>query len=119
MIGFTLSNIYSRFLFINIKNENTLLSENFYLQILYENFSQLINFKFVNIFLIFTNEILIDRVLALFLCFYLFVFIFGNNKKLNILNLTIILNTILVFYLYISIWKNIELGSAIDTYFHS
>ena len=112
LIGFTLSNVYSRFLSINIKNENTLLSENFYLQILYENFSQLINFKFVNIFLIFTNEILIDRVLTLFLCFYLFVFISGNKKKLNILNLTIILNTLLVFYLYISIWKNIELGSA-------
>ena len=114
LIGFMINNIYSRVLSLNIKNEDNFLSENFYLQILYENFSQLINFNIMNIILIFKDQIFIDRVLTLFLCFYLFIFIFtkGYSKNFNILNSTIILNSLLVFYLYISIWKNIELGSA-------
>ena len=114
IFGFIVNNIYSRFLSLNIKNEDNFLSENFYLQILYENFNQLTNFNLTNIVLIFYDQIFIDRVLTLFLCFYLFIFIFnkGNYKNFNILNSAIVLNFFLVFYLYISIWKNIELGSA-------
>ncbi len=113
-LGFIVNNIYSRLLSLNIKNEDNFLSENVYLQILYENFSQLTNFNLTNIILIFIDQILLDRVLTLFLCFYLFTFILnkGYYKNFNILNSTIILNSLLVFYLYISIWKNIELGSA-------
>ena len=114
IFGFIVNNIYSRFLSLNIKNEDNFLSENFYLQILYENFNQLTNFNLTNIVLIFYDQIFIDRVLTLFLCMYLFIFIFnkGNYKNFNILNSAIVLNFFLVFYLYISIWKNIELGSA-------
>ena len=78
IFGFIVNNIYSRFLSLNIKNEDNFLSENFYLQILYENFSQLTNFN-LNIILIFKEQIFIDRVLTLFLCFYLFIFIFTKG----------------------------------------
>lgn len=108
MIGFVINSLYSNFIFTDLKTQNI------YFKIFNDNSEKLFDFYFENIFLILRQEIFIDKVLTLFLLFYLIVKLKSFRKKgnFNILNLILFLNFILVFYLYSTIWKDIELGSA-------
>ncbi len=114
LIGFVLRRIYNSFNFLKFNETEIQISENVYLNIAIENFEKLFVFKLENIFLIINNEILIDRVLFLFLVTYLIIKLVNINSEnnLNVLNITFLTNGILVFYLYSTIWKEIELGSA-------
>lgn len=91
-----------------------LQSENTYLNIFIENMDKLTEFKLNNILLILSQEILIDKVLTLFLILYFFsILLFRRGlKNINLMNFIILANTFLVFFLYATIWQNIELGSA-------
>ena len=53
-------------------------------------------------------------ILFLFLMIYLLIKFLNINSEnnFNILNILFLINTILVFYLYSTIWKEIELGSS-------
>tara|TARA_X000000950_G_scaffold42351_1_gene46927 strand:+ start:11356 stop:12702 length:1347 start_codon:yes stop_codon:yes gene_type:complete len=108
IIGFVINGIFSNFIFRNLNTQNV------YLKIFSDNSEKLFDFYFQNIFLIFRQEIFIDKVITLFLILYLFVKLksIKDKKNFNILNLILFLNLFLVLYLYSTIWKDIELGSA-------
>jgi len=112
--GLFVRRIYSTFNFFKSDSLKSQASENIYLNIFLENFEKLFEFKLENISLILKNEILIDRILLLFLMIYLLIKLFNINSEnnFNILNILFLINAILVFYLYSTIWKEIELGSA-------
>ena len=112
--GLFVRRIYSTFNFFRSDSIKSQGSENIYLNIFLENFEKLFEFKLENISLILKNEILIDRILLLFLMIYLLIKLFNINSEnnFNILNILFLINAILVFYLYSTIWKEIELGSA-------
>ena len=113
-IGILVRRIYNSFNFFKPDSLKSQSSENIYLDIFLENFEKLFEFKLENISLIVKNEILIDRILFLFLMIYLIIKLVNINSEnnLNILNILFFINAILVFYLYSTIWKEIELGSA-------
>ena len=112
--GLFVRRIYNTFNFFRSDSLKSQGSENIYLNIFLENFEKLFEFKLENISLILKNEILIDRILFLFLMIYLLIKLFNINSEnnFNILNILFLINTILVFYLYSTIWKEIELGSS-------
>jgi len=113
-IGLFVRRIYNSFNFFKPDSLKSQSSENIYLDIFLENFEKLFEFKLENISLIVKNEILIDRILFLFLMIYLIIKLVNINSEnnFNILNILFFINAILVFYLYSTIWKEIELGSA-------
>ena len=113
-IGLLFRRIYSRFNFFKSDSLKSQVSENVYLDIFLENFEKLFKFKFDNISAIFVEEILIDRILTLFLLCYLLIKLINSKSKtnLNIMNIIFLINLVLVFYLYVTVWKEIELGSA-------
>ena len=113
-IGLFVRRIYNSFNFFKPDSLKSQSSENIYLDIFLENFEKLFEFKLENISLIVKNEILIDRILFLFLMIYLIIKLVNINSEnnFNILNILFFTNAILVFYLYSTIWKEIELGSA-------
>ena len=113
-IGILVIRIYNSFNFFKPDSLKSQSSENIYLDIFLENFEKLFEFKLENISLIVKNEILIDRILFLFLMIYLIIKLVNINSEnnFNILNILFFINAILVFYLYSTIWKEIELGSA-------
>ena len=113
-IGILVRRIYNSFNFFKPDSLKSQSSENIYLDIFLENFEKLFEFKLENISLIVKNEILIDRILFLFLMIYLIIKLVNINSEnnFNILNILFFTNAILVFYLYSTIWKEIELGSA-------
>jgi len=113
-IGILVRRIYNSFNFFKPDSLKSQSSENIYLDIFLENFEKLFEFKLENISLIVKNEILIDRILFLFLMIYLIIKLVNINSEnnFNILNILFFINAILVFYLYSTIWKEIELGSA-------
>ena len=78
------------------------------------NINSLTNLNFDNIFTIFKNFYLLDKVTSLFIFFLLVILIFNFLKFRSLSKSTIIifLNLILVFYLYSSIWESKELESA-------
>ncbi len=108
MVGFFLNYLYSSLIF---KNQTT---QNLYFKIFRENSNNLFEFQFENIFLILTQEIFIDKVLTLFLLIYISLKIIniGTTENFNMLNSILLLNTLLVFFLYLTVWKEIELGSS-------
>ncbi len=108
IIGFVVNGFFSNFIFRNLNTQNV------YFKIFSDNSEKLFDFYFQNIFLIFRQEIFIDKVITLFLILYLFVKLtsFKDKRNFNILNLILFLNLFLVLYLYSTIWKDIELGSA-------
>ena len=114
IIGITLNSIYNFFIFAKQGNELGVISDNVYFKILLENSEKFFNFETENIKLIIFNEIAIDKVLILFLFFYILISIVNiyQNKTLNIMNSLFLINLLLVFYLYTTVWKDIELGSA-------
>ncbi len=99
---------------LNSDSSSTEQTINPYLSIFIENSEKLFNFYFTNVKLIFLNEIFIDKVLTLFLIIYLLIkmYSFKLSEKSNLITLTLLINLFLVLYLYSTIWKNIELGSA-------
>ncbi len=99
---------------LNSDSSNTEQTSNPYLSIFIENSEKLFSFNFSNVRLIFLNEIFIDKVLVLFLIIYLLIklYSFKLSEDSNLMTLTLLLNLCLVIYLYTTIWKNIELGSA-------
>ena len=113
-IGLLFRRIYSSFNFFKSDSSKSQVSENVYLDIFLENFEKLFKFKFDNISAIFVEEILIDRILTLFLLCYLLIKLinFKSITNLNIMNIIFLINLVLVFYLYVTVWKDIELGSA-------
>ena len=72
-IGLLFRRIYSSFNFFKSDSSKSQVSENVYLDIFLENFEKLFKFKFDNISAIFVEEILIDRILTLFLLCYLLI----------------------------------------------
>lgn len=108
IIGFVVNGFFSNFIFRNLNTQNV------YFKIFSDNSEKLFDFYFQNIFIIFKQEIFIDKVITLFLILYLFVKLtsFKDKRNFNILNLILFLNLFLVLYLYSTIWKDIELGSA-------
>jgi len=114
IVGITVSNIYNVILFSKPDSEIGVISDNVYFKILLENSEKFFNFKTENINLIIFGEIGIDRVLTLFLIIYIFISILNiyHKKTLNIMNFIFLINLLFVFYLYSTVWKDIELGSA-------
>ena len=114
IVGITVSNIYNVILFSKPDGEIGVISDNVYFKILLENSEKFFNFKTENINLIIFGEIGIDRVLTLFLIIYIFISILNiyHKKTLNIMNFIFLINLLFVFYLYTTVWKDIELGSA-------
>ena len=108
VIGFFVNSFYNNSIFTNLDTQNV------YFTIFSDNSEKLFEFYIQNIFLIFRQEIFIDKVITLFLLLYLFVKLksFKEKRNFNILNLILFLNLFLVLYLYSTIWKDIELGSA-------
>ena len=88
-IGIFVRRIYSTFNFFKSDSLKSQASENIYLNIFLENFEKLFEFKLENISLILKNEILIDRILLLFLMIYLLIKLFNINSEnnFNILNI--------------------------------
>ncbi len=76
--------------------------------------NSLANLNFDNIFTIFKNFYILDKVTSLFIFFLLVILIFNFIKfrSLSKSTLIIFLNLVLVFYLYSSIWESKELESA-------
>lgn len=112
--GIILSNFFNQLIFDTDESGVPLQGENNYLNIVIENMDKLTEFKLNNILLILSQEILIDKVLTLFLMLYFFsILLFRRGlKSINLMNFTMLTNTFLVFSLYATIWQNIELGSA-------
>ena len=108
VIGFFVNSFYNNSIFTNLDTQNV------YFKIFSDNSENLFDFYIQNIYLIFRQEIFIDKVITLFLLLYLFVKLksFKEKRNFNILNLILFLNLFLVLYLYSTIWKDIELGSA-------
>ena len=114
LFGFLINNIYDFLNILGSRNHGESLLTNFYFDILMDNSYRFFNFKLDNIFLIFSNEIFIDKVLTLFLIIYFLSIIlnFYFIKKINIMSGLFLINFILVFYLYTTVWQDIEFGSA-------
>ena len=76
--------------------------------------NSLTNLNLDNIFTIFKNFYILDKVTSLFIFFLLVILIFNFIKfrSLSKSTLIIFLNLVLVFYLYSSIWESKELESA-------
>jgi len=113
-IGVILSSIYNQIILNTNEFKSAIQNENTYLNIFIENVDKLSEFKLSNILLILTQEVLIDKVLSLFIFLYVLskIFIVTDIKRINLMNFILIFNTFLVFYLYATVWQNIELGSA-------
>jgi len=113
-VGIILSNFFNQIIFDSDELGVPLQSENTYLNIFIENMDKLTEFKLNNILLILSQEILIDKVLTLFLILYFFSILFFRRglKNINLMNFIILANTFLVFFLYATVWQNIEFGSA-------
>ena len=114
MVMYLINQIYNVILFSKPDSEIGVISDNVYFKILLENSEKFFNFKTENINLIIFGEIGIDRVLTLFLIIYIFISILNiyHKKTLNIMNFIFLINLLFVFYLYSTVWKDIELGSA-------
>lgn len=114
LIGFILNLLYSNYLISSKSEYNTNVIENSYFRILLENSEKLFDFNFLNFVDIFKEVILIDKILTLFLFFYITLKIIGTLKEnnFNILTKLIFINFILVFYIYTTVWKSMEFGSS-------
>ena len=114
IFGFLFNYIYSNTLLTDKLESERDIVENIYIKILLENGEKFFDFKLSNILTIFTEFILIDKVLTLFLVLYLITKTFGvrSGDNFNILTQIIILNLLLVLYLYTTVWKSMEFGSS-------
>ena len=100
VIGFFVNSFYNNSIFTNLDTQNV------YFKIFSDNSENLFDFYIQNIYLIFRQEIFIDKVITLFLLLYLFVKLksFKEKRNFNILNLILFKP----FSCFISIFNNLE-----------
>jgi len=114
LIGFLLSNLYINFVIFNKQASNDSGIENVYLEIFLQNGEKFFDFNFFKVVSVFSDSLLLDRVMTLFIFIFIVIKLINmkSKKNLNLLTLLLVINLILVLYLYSTVWKNIEVGSA-------
>jgi len=114
LIGFLLSNLYLNFVIFNKQASNNSGIENVYLEIFLQNGEKFFDFDFFKVVSVFSDSLLLDRVMTLFIFIFIVIKLINikSKKNLNLLTLLLVINLILVLYLYATVWKNIEVGSS-------
>ena len=114
LIGFLLSNLYLNFVIFNKQVSNDSGIENVHLEIFLQNGEKFFDFDFFKLDSVFSDSLLLDRVMTLFIFILIVIKLINikSKKNLNLITILLVINLILVLYLYSTVWKDIEVGSA-------